>query len=296
MPLRTCYIGGLPNTIGRKDLAERFSAYGEIRSIHLPSSKTEENRTRGFAILELDLSDPDWHRMRTTFNGANWKGKKMVVEDADEKFTDRLERERSTDLPQKKRKRALVRERKNLDDDLVTEENVDGRKGWIRGRLGRPVAVVRVRKPTGQVTTVDPAHHKESFQRFYFGENRASLQSIRWVDQTESPLQQKNALREIFAAPIPQSQPLFSKELPPKQPAKAPCDTSKEEAPIDAPWIFQSAPFFCGPPTGGSLFFRSRSVDEVQEEFLRCRHPLKEAARLAHKQAKRQVRLVGRRS
>ena len=54
------------------------------------------------------------------------------------------------------------------------------KKGWIRGKLGRPVAVMKIKRPGRKFVTIDPAHHKEAYQRFYFGDKFLSVKYLRW--------------------------------------------------------------------------------------------------------------------
>jgi RNA recognition motif-containing protein len=179
--MKNIFVGGLPADIQNKDLEERFCRYGKINKIEIAKSQFDGS-CRGFAHLSIDLDDANWNKLRSTFNGSLWKGKKVKIEESKPNFLDILQTERETQVslerkPLKKNK-PLRRHSKNK--DLVNEDNVSQRKGWIRGKLGRPVAVIKIRMPDRKIVTIDPAHHKEAYQRFYFGDKFLSVKYLRW--------------------------------------------------------------------------------------------------------------------
>lgn len=204
--MKRLYIGGLPASITEKEIKERFCKYGEIMSVDVAKS-CFDNTCRGFAHISIDLDETQWNKMRSVFNNSVWMGKKMRIEEAKETFLDKLQKEwqENTDedktgaMPKRKNKPLVCFSKQS---NLVDEDNVGERKGWIRGKFGRPVAVVKLRNVDGSIVTVDPAHHKENFQRFYFGEKFLSVKYLHWniEDFEQKPialLRQKDALQDI---------------------------------------------------------------------------------------------------
>ena len=178
---RKIYVGGLPDEISEANLSERFGNFGKITSIEIAHSALEPHNCRGFAHINIEIDSQSWDRLRSTFNGSLWKGKKIRIEEALPDYKSKLLLER--ELPHQEsriKKHPLCRHARNM--SVITEDNLNERmpKGWIRGKYGRPVAVLRMRKPTGKIETVDPAHYKESYQRFHFGNKSISVSKINW--------------------------------------------------------------------------------------------------------------------
>lgn len=199
--MKKIFVGGLPADIQNKDLEERFCRYGKVNKIEIAKSQFDGS-CRGFAHMSIDLDDANWNKLRSTFNGSLWKGKKVKIEESKPSFLDILQAEReSTDSLQPKtlkRNKPLLRHSKHK--DLVNEDNVSRRKGWIRGKLGRPVAVMKIKRPDRKFVTIDPAHHKEAYQRFYFGDKFLSVKYLRWKieDFDQQPIEQgKSSFEEI---------------------------------------------------------------------------------------------------
>lgn len=188
---RRVYIGGLPDDITNEGLFERFSKYGQISSVEIAqSSNADQVSCRGFAHLTIEGTDSSWNKLRSTFNGSLWKGKKVRIENSHVDFRQKLENEKQAAIQTeqelvrkiaKKARKSLCRHARDM--SLIDENNVQARKGrgWIRGKFGRPLAVVRLRRSNGRIETVDPAHHKEAYQRFYFGDKSCSVSQLHWT-------------------------------------------------------------------------------------------------------------------
>lgn len=61
------------------------------------------------------------------------------------------------------------------------------RRGWKRGRFGRAVAVVRMRRPDGRMITIDPDHHKQTIQKLFGSVRPLPITRLSWstfVDDT----------------------------------------------------------------------------------------------------------------
>lgn len=72
------------------------------------------------------------------------------------------------------------------DMTLVDEKNVDGRKGWRRGKFGRPIAIVTLRKPDRSLVVMDPSHDTAALEKFYEGFRPRPVRSLIWFS-TDAP-------------------------------------------------------------------------------------------------------------
>lgn len=150
------YIGGLPTIMTDDDLKTRFKMFGEV--VDASIAKDTENKCRGFGHLTINTSTNQWTKCLSVYNHAKWKGGIMKIEDAkpDWKSKREAEIEKAEARKLKKSERANKR-RRTTDADgylardmtLVNDKNVDGRKGWKRGRYGRAIAVMRLQKDNG---------------------------------------------------------------------------------------------------------------------------------------------------
>ncbi|RIB02330.1 hypothetical protein C2G38_2228124 [Gigaspora rosea] len=52
------------------------------------------------------------------------------------------------------------------DMSLVTDNNIDGRKGWKKSKYGRAVSVKRIRRNDGTELMIDPSLYKNNLQKF----------------------------------------------------------------------------------------------------------------------------------
>jgi len=82
---RTLYVGNLPWATRAEDLAEAFSAYGEVLSSRIISDR-QTGRSRGFGFVEV--RDEDAEAMISALNGAEFGGRVIVVNEARERQGD----------------------------------------------------------------------------------------------------------------------------------------------------------------------------------------------------------------
>lgn len=109
------------------------------------------------------------------YNGAKWKGSELKLEEAkiDWQERKRLREEKILEQEEKKKKRL---ERWNdsegfhsKDMSLITDNNMGTRKGWKRGRYGRAIAVMRLKKEDGtKVSCVSNLDQHCSHQFLFF--------------------------------------------------------------------------------------------------------------------------------
>ena len=127
-----------------------------------------------------------------TLNGCAWKGGKLHISQAKPNRFKTLEDGRVSiiNLPSEdekngekqkipKKKRKLVR--MSGDQSLVTDKNVDKRKGWRRGRYGRAIACLRIRKPNRQLLIVDPSHYKNNLEKLFGSVRPKPLPQLTWT-------------------------------------------------------------------------------------------------------------------
>lgn len=76
---RTLYVGNLPWATTPQDLADVFSAYGQVISSRIIKDK-ETNRSRGFGFVEV--TDEDADAMVEAVNGKEYNGRILTVNEA----------------------------------------------------------------------------------------------------------------------------------------------------------------------------------------------------------------------
>lgn len=82
------------------------------------------------------------------------------------------------------------------DQSLVTDKAAANRKGWRQARYGRAVAIMRVRKPDGQVIVVDPVHYKAGLERLFGTVKPKPLNQLDWGEAVANA---STEAEEIFA-------------------------------------------------------------------------------------------------
>ncbi len=76
---RTLYVGNLPWATKAKDLADAFSAHGEVLSSRVITDR-ETGRSRGFGFVEV--RDEDAETMIAAMNGTELNGRVITVNEA----------------------------------------------------------------------------------------------------------------------------------------------------------------------------------------------------------------------
>ena len=143
-------------------------------------------KSRGFAHFDLLTSENQWKRLVSAYNGSSWRGGKLRIEVARPDYLQRSLSSCSPIVPTK-RIRHLVR---HSNCGLMTDAQVEQRRGWKRGRYGRALAMVRIRRPDGEVVTVDPAHYKDRITKLFGSVKPLPITKLTWfienVDKVES--------------------------------------------------------------------------------------------------------------
>jgi RNA recognition motif-containing protein len=79
---KTLYVGNLPWSTTEEDLAEAFSAYGNVESSRVAFDR-ETGRSRGFGFVEM--ADADAEKAMQALNGKDFGGREITVNEAMEK-------------------------------------------------------------------------------------------------------------------------------------------------------------------------------------------------------------------
>ena len=74
------YVGNLPDSATEQDLADKFAAYGTVKSVKLITERFS-GRTRGFGFIEM-ASEAEAQAAIDSLNGTNYEGRSMKVNEA----------------------------------------------------------------------------------------------------------------------------------------------------------------------------------------------------------------------
>lgn len=74
------FVGGIPFSSTNDDLAQHFSAAGTVTSAQIISDKFS-GRSKGFGFVEMS-SDEEADKAIQMFNGSDFGGRKLVVNEA----------------------------------------------------------------------------------------------------------------------------------------------------------------------------------------------------------------------
>ncbi|KAI8380915.1 uncharacterized protein BYT42DRAFT_513011 [Radiomyces spectabilis] len=166
------YIGGLADTVTEQTLSDRFNRFGTTTNISV--AKDANGNCRGFGHLTIKTTAKQWGTCLSAYNGAKWKGHIMRIEDSKPDYIEKRKIEQQL-LEQKEEKKRKRSQRWNDSDGFlakdmtpITDRNMPTKKGWKRGRYGRAIAVMRLRKDDGtQASFVfDPTHYKNNLTKF----------------------------------------------------------------------------------------------------------------------------------
>lgn len=156
------------------DLQNRFKMFGDI--VDASIAKDTENQCRGFGHITIKTTTNQWTKCLSVYNNAKWKGGVMKIEDAKPEYKEKIQAEmEALKVKQAKKQERASKRRRNTDADgfiardmtLVNDKNMDGRKGWKRGRYGRAIAVMRLQKDNGTKASIfrPSRHHIPNYQK-----------------------------------------------------------------------------------------------------------------------------------
>ncbi|KAG0030366.1 hypothetical protein BGZ81_002748 [Podila clonocystis] len=161
------FIGGLAGDVTPTDVEGRFKSFGTLKDVYL--AKDVDGLCRGFGYVTLDTTRKDWSKCVALFNGAKWKGHVLKIEEANKDWQTKRQEDldKQAKLEEKERNAALKKFKRNPakhaeDMALITDKNMDGKRGWKRGRFGRPVITMKLDK-----MTFDPSHYKNNVEKLF---------------------------------------------------------------------------------------------------------------------------------
>lgn len=146
------FLSGIASTLTENELCARLQTYGAILS---PLEINDKNATTMgvFAHCDLLLDDASWSRLRK-LSGTVLKGSKLRIEEAKQSWNISREQDQARPDPQvpNSRKRpptgtipAVVSKRVKR-NEVIRDSEITQRsrsKGWIKGRYGRALAILR---------------------------------------------------------------------------------------------------------------------------------------------------------
>ena len=74
------YVGNLPDSATEQDLADKFAAYGTVKSVKLITGRYS-GRGKVFCFIEM-MSEVEAHAAIDSLNGTNYEGRSMKVNEA----------------------------------------------------------------------------------------------------------------------------------------------------------------------------------------------------------------------
>ncbi len=74
------YVGNLPDLATEQDLADKFAAYGTVKSVKLITERYS-GRGKVFCFIEM-MSEVEAHAAIDSLNGTNYEGRSMKVNEA----------------------------------------------------------------------------------------------------------------------------------------------------------------------------------------------------------------------
>ena len=201
------HVGGLPGKISEKDIEDRFRSFGTVQKVDLIPHPFEgkvsfkmkklicclyfiEGACRGFAYVNLETSDAQLSKCMNVLNGCSWKGGKLHISFAKPNKFRTLEDGRivviKAEEEEKKVKKRIPKKKRRLvrhasDSSLVNDKNVDKRKGWRRGRYGRAIACLRIRRPNRQMLIIDPSHYKNNLEKLFGSVKPKPISQLCWT-------------------------------------------------------------------------------------------------------------------
>ncbi len=74
------YVGNLPYTMDRDELAQIFSQFGEVNAARIVNDR-ETGRSKGFGFVEMP-NDAEANKAIAELNGTELNGRKAVINEA----------------------------------------------------------------------------------------------------------------------------------------------------------------------------------------------------------------------
>ncbi|XP_043933340.1 nucleolar protein 8 [Protopterus annectens] len=178
--LKRLYIGGLSHTISQAELQERFSKFGDVTDVEIITRKDEQGLpVKTFGYLNINISEPDFHKCVSILNKTRWKGGTLQVEQAKESFLHRLAMERQ-EAKEKAASSSVKDSKNNAIESLkkvgivdfymkaaVPGTEVPDHKNWVVSKYGRVLPVLHLREQRKRkITKYDPSKYCHNIKKF----------------------------------------------------------------------------------------------------------------------------------
>ncbi|KAG0276622.1 hypothetical protein BGZ95_007293 [Linnemannia exigua] len=198
------FIGGLAKDVTSTDVEGRFKTFGSLKDVYL--AKDVDGSCRGFGYVTLDTTRKDWSKCVALFNGAKWKGNVLKIEEANKDWQTKRQEDLEVQVKMEKKEQDAIAKKikrnptKHAEDmSLITDKNMDGKRGWKRGRFGRPVITMKFDK-----MTYDPSHYKNNVEKLFNLQAKPLPldQLVYEIDENEPVPKGKHLSSEVALAPF----------------------------------------------------------------------------------------------
>ncbi|KAG0063825.1 hypothetical protein BGZ90_002494, partial [Linnemannia elongata] len=216
------FIGGLAQDVTTTDVEGRFKSFGSLKDVYLATDV--DGNCRGFGYVTLDTTRKDWSKCVALFNGAKWKGNVLKIEEANKDWQTKRQEDLEVQAKMEKKEQDAIAKKirrnpaKHAEDmSLITDKNMDGKRGWKRGRFGRPVITMKLDR-----MTYDPSHYKNNAEKLFNLQAKPLPlnQLIYEIDENEPVPKGKHLPTEVALAPF------LAKSKPTPVPASTAATTS----------------------------------------------------------------------
>ncbi|KAF9133327.1 hypothetical protein BGW39_010031 [Mortierella sp. 14UC] len=238
------FIGGLAKDVTATDVEGRFKSFGSLKDVYL--AKDVDGDCRGFGYVTLDTTRKDWSKCVALFNGAKWKGNVLKIEEANKDWQTKRQEDIEVQAKMEKKEQDVIAKKirrspaKHAEDmSLITEKNMDGKRGWKRGRFGRPVITMKFDK-----MTYDPSHYKNNAEKLFNLQAKPLPldQLVYEIDENEPVPKGKHLPTEVALAPflakskpVPTPAPAAATKSPAEKKERAPAGSSSSSAMASEP-------------------------------------------------------------
>ncbi|ORX48154.1 hypothetical protein BCR36DRAFT_355054 [Piromyces finnis] len=172
--IKRLFIGGIADDCTEKDLNGRFERFGKILTVDIPQDSLS-GRPKGFGYISIKITEQSYKRCVSLLNKTKWRGKELKIEEAKPDYMQRLRNEwDGIYIEQDKKKNKLSKKKQKRQqyiseaEDLTPVTDITGkdRKGWVIGRYGRAMTILRIKDPkTKQIFKYDPSKYKNSLKK-----------------------------------------------------------------------------------------------------------------------------------
>ncbi|CAO3670739.1 unnamed protein product [Rhizopus stolonifer] len=123
--------------------------------------------------MNINTLPKKWAQCLSVYKGSKWKGQEIKIEEAKVDYKEREDMRKQKFEEQRERRRKILSRWNDSngfiakDMSLVTDNNMNGKRGWKRGRYGRAIALMKLTKPDGSKFVFDPNHYKNNLTKLY---------------------------------------------------------------------------------------------------------------------------------